>query len=193
VVGNIGSEKRAKYSVVGSAVNFTGRMESYSVGGQVLISSSTYDRVRDLVEVQGTMQVQMKGVPLPATLYDVQGVGGPQAIRLKARSDTLIALSAPLNVQVFLIKDKIVRGAAGRAWITHLCDTSAKITLEGELQEWDDVRIHLLDEHDALTGKMYGKVTAVRPLGDALHEADVRFTSVSQDAYDVIRRIEKSP
>ncbi|MEJ2672375.1 MAG: adenylate/guanylate cyclase domain-containing protein, partial [Deltaproteobacteria bacterium] len=50
LVGNIGSEKRTKYGVVGSAVNFTGRMESYSVGGQVLISGSTYEQVRDLIE-----------------------------------------------------------------------------------------------------------------------------------------------
>ncbi|HZE22327.1 MAG TPA: adenylate/guanylate cyclase domain-containing protein, partial [Desulfobaccales bacterium] len=85
VVGNIGSEKRAKYSVVGSQVNFTSRMESYSVGGQVLISASTYERVRDLVELQGTMEVQMKGVPQPATLYDIRGMGGPYNIRLRER------------------------------------------------------------------------------------------------------------
>ena len=39
VVGNIGSERRTKYGIVGAQVNFTGRMESYSVGGQVLIKS----------------------------------------------------------------------------------------------------------------------------------------------------------
>ena len=49
-----------------------------------------------------------------------------------------------------------------------------------------------LDEHDAETGKMYGKVTAVRPLDDNLKEADIRFTSVSQDVYRIIRQIEKS-
>jgi hypothetical protein len=193
VVGNIGSEKRAKYSVVGSQVNFTGRMESYSVGGQVLVSASTYERVRDLVEVQGTMQVQMKGVPLPATLYDIRGMSGPYNVRLKERRDILIALGTPINIQVFLIKDKIIRDAAGRAWITHLCDTSAQITLEGELRQWDDVRLHLLEAGGEEGGKMYGKVTAVRPLGDNLKEADIRFTSVSQDVYQIIRQIEKTP
>jgi class 3 adenylate cyclase len=37
VVGNIGSEKRAKYGAVGSHVNLTARIESYTCGGQVLI------------------------------------------------------------------------------------------------------------------------------------------------------------
>jgi hypothetical protein len=190
VVGNIGSEKRAKYSVVGSQVNFTGRMESYSVGGQVLISAATYGRVQDLVEVQGAMQVQMKGVPLPATLYDIRGMRGPHDLRLKERRDELIALEKPIDLRVFLIKEKIVRGAGGRAWITHLCDTSAQITLEGDLQAWDDVRLHLLGEGEAEIGKMYGKITAVRPLSGPLKEADVRFTSVSQEVYRIIREIE---
>jgi class 3 adenylate cyclase/HAMP domain-containing protein len=191
VVGNIGSEKRAKYSVVGSQVNFTGRMESYSVGGQVLISASTYDRVRDLVEVQGTMQVQMKGMPLAATLYDIRGMSGPYDFHLKARRDDLIALATPVNVEVFTIKEKIIRGTSGRAWITHLCDTSAQITLEGDLRRWDDVRLHLLGAGDAVIGKIYGKVTAVRPQGDTLKEADIRFTSVSQDVYRIIQQVER--
>jgi class 3 adenylate cyclase/HAMP domain-containing protein len=193
VVGNIGSEKRAKYSVVGSQVNFTGRMESYSVGGQVLISASTYERVRDLVEVQRTMEVQMKGVPLPATLYDIRGIHGPYDIHLKARRDVLIALTTPINVQVFIIKEKIIRGAPGRAWMTHLCDTSAQITLEGDLRAWDDVRLHLLDESGEVTGKIYGKITAVRPLGETLKEADIRFTSVSQEGYRIIQQLENVP
>ena len=51
VVGNIGSERRTKYSVVGAHVNFTSRIESFALGGQVLISAATYNRVKDLVEV----------------------------------------------------------------------------------------------------------------------------------------------
>ena len=41
VVGNIGSEQRAKYAVVGSAVNIASRVESATVGGQVLLTART--------------------------------------------------------------------------------------------------------------------------------------------------------
>ena len=41
IVGNIGSEKRTKYGVVGSHVNLCGRIESYTTGGQILISPQT--------------------------------------------------------------------------------------------------------------------------------------------------------
>ena len=37
IVGNIGSQKHIKYGVVGSHVNLTARIESNTVGGQVLI------------------------------------------------------------------------------------------------------------------------------------------------------------
>ena len=45
VVGNIGSERRAKFGVIGSGVNATGRIESYATGGQVLASQSVVDEV----------------------------------------------------------------------------------------------------------------------------------------------------
>src|SRR6185369_15972615 len=51
VVGNIGSDRRAKYGVVGPPVNIAGRIESYSVGGQVLISGETLAAAGDQVIV----------------------------------------------------------------------------------------------------------------------------------------------
>jgi PAS domain S-box-containing protein len=41
VAGNIGSEMRAKYGIVGSAVNLVTRIESFTDGGQILCSGDT--------------------------------------------------------------------------------------------------------------------------------------------------------
>jgi adenylate cyclase len=39
VVGNVGSPERMKYGVVGSHVNLTSRIQSYTTGGQILVSA----------------------------------------------------------------------------------------------------------------------------------------------------------
>jgi class 3 adenylate cyclase/HAMP domain-containing protein len=189
VVGNIGSEKRMKYSVVGAHVNFTGRMESYTVGGQVLVSPNTYERVKDLVEVGNTLEVQMKGVPQPATLYDVRGITGTYQVRLKARREDLVALSEQMPVHLYRISDKIIRGVVKEAWITHLCDTAAQVAFAGELKKWEDVRLHLLDAQQAeIPGKIYGKVTGVERAAGQRRQATVHFTSVSPEIFRIIRQ-----
>src|SRR4030042_2014504 len=99
-----------KYSVVGAHVNFTGRMESYTVGGQVLVSPSTYQRVKDRVEVRDTLKVQMKGVPRPATLYDVRGITGPYEVHLKDRRERLVELPQKMMGRPHRLTGKIVRG-----------------------------------------------------------------------------------
>jgi class 3 adenylate cyclase len=63
VVGNIGSEQRAKYAVVGSAVNVAARVEGATVGGQVFITTATYEQIRDVAEVAEPVAIQMKGSP----------------------------------------------------------------------------------------------------------------------------------
>lgn len=76
VIGNIGSEKRATYGAVGTPINAAFRIESFTVGGQVLISPTTHAKVESLVKLRGTKVVQFKGLDQPVYLYDVAGLGG---------------------------------------------------------------------------------------------------------------------
>ena len=194
VVGNIGSEKRTKYSVVGADVNFTGRIEAFALGGQVLISASTYERVKDLVTVGDVLEAEMKGVSGKATLYEVLGLGPPYNLKLKAKSEILVLLPAGVPVHLYRLSDKIVTGTMENAWVTHLGETSALVTFKGELAAWEDVRLHLLAASgEELPGKIYGKVTAVKPAADNLQEAAIRFTSVPGPLAQTIRQFMGSP
>ena len=87
VVGNIGSKKRMKYGVVGSNVNLTARIESYTVGGQIFISENTLNASGDIVRVDNAMQVSPKGVKEPLTIYEVGGIAGDYQLFLPPKPE----------------------------------------------------------------------------------------------------------
>ena len=96
VVGNIGSEQRAKYAVVGSAVNVAARVEGATVGGQVFITTATYEQIRDVAEVAEPVAIQMKGLTEALLLYDLRGLGGrfapaPRGVGPRRRRERLAA------------------------------------------------------------------------------------------------------
>jgi class 3 adenylate cyclase len=62
VVGNIGSTKRSKYAVVGSTVNLTARIESFTVGGQVLASPTLINAAGGGLILGDEVKVHAKGM-----------------------------------------------------------------------------------------------------------------------------------
>lgn len=82
VVGNIGSERRMKYGVVGSEVNLTARIESFTLPGQILISGSTLERLSGRARVDGRLRVKVKGLEHAVSIYEVGGIGEPYNLEL---------------------------------------------------------------------------------------------------------------
>jgi len=73
VVGNIGSEVRAKYGIVGPAVNITNRIQAESKGGQILVSESVYSYLEQDLRVKSSFEVVLKGVKDRVTLFEIDG------------------------------------------------------------------------------------------------------------------------
>lgn len=74
VVGNVGSESRAKYGIVGAAVNLTHRLQAQAHGGEVVISEAVHRQMPKGLEIQRTFHAHLKGIQEVMTLYVVQGV-----------------------------------------------------------------------------------------------------------------------
>ena len=71
IVGNIGSAKRMKYGVVGHHVNFTSRIESYTEGGQILVSDRTRQLGSESIAYGQSLRVRPKGWDEDVTLHHV--------------------------------------------------------------------------------------------------------------------------
>lgn len=99
VMGNIGSEKRTKYSVIGSPVNLTFRIESYTIGGQIFISESTLEEVRQPLRIDSSKAVKPKGVKRPITIYEVGGIGGEYNLFLPKEEEVFFPLPKEIRLQ----------------------------------------------------------------------------------------------
>jgi len=187
VVGNIGSEKRTKYGAVGSQVNFTGRVESFTVGGQVLISQATYESLSHKIEIRDSLDVEMKGVPGKVKLYDVRGISGAHEAKLPERDEKLVRLTEGVALLIYAIDQKILSGSGRTGVMTHASLMSAKVIFDYAISQWEDVRMLCkIGSSAESNAEIYGKIIAVTAL-DRGSEALVRFTSVSAPAYEMLR------
>ena len=134
IVGNMGAMQRIKYGVVGSAVNLASRLESFTAGGQVLISESTYQAVAPHFELAGPMEAYAKGVEGALRLWEVRGVAQEKDKSLPPTVPGLIRLAAPLPVLVRLITGKRVNPEPYKGGLVQLSSAGAELETELPLE-----------------------------------------------------------
>ena len=77
ILGNIGSQTRMKYDMIGRNVNLASRVQSFSEGGQILATKELLQAAGEgvLINEAGTRSVRPKGIQGEILLYDVTGYG----------------------------------------------------------------------------------------------------------------------
>lgn len=71
VVGNMGSQDRFEYSVIGDTINIASRITSAATGGKVWISEATFRRIENHVKVKSLDELPIRGRKGTVKTYEV--------------------------------------------------------------------------------------------------------------------------
>ncbi len=184
IVGNIGSEKRTHYSAIGHNVNLTYRIESYTIGGQIFISESTFKKLEDIVTIWSEKTVNPKGINQDITIYEVGGIGSKYNLYLHKEDEKFFQLSKEVPLRYAILDEKHVNEQQFEGALVKLSNNGAIIRCEVEKdllpEPLENIRINLIIwQNSSITSEdIYAKVLSQEFDGRSLR---INFTSISVD------------
>ena len=146
VVGNIGSTKRSKYGVVGRTVNLTARIESFTVGGQVLVSPTSINAAGQGLILGDEVEVHAKGMREALGCRELLGHGDHPELWLKEEEPVFTTLDAPLPLLYAILTDKHLDGRMQRATLLSLSQRQAVVEVAGQLSRRTNIMFRLEGE-----------------------------------------------
>ena len=180
VVGNIGSMRRTKYAAVGSNVNLAGRVESFTTGGQLLISDATRARIAAPLQVVGEFKVYPKGAAASLQLYEVAGIGAPHDLALPSRVTPVQPLAQALSIRFTVLEEKFVGRTTHEGRLLAVSESEAALATDVVLAALSNVKLDVAPGEDhGPGGEIYAKVVCGERDGQGT--VRIRFTSVSPD------------
>jgi class 3 adenylate cyclase len=148
IVGNIGSDRVMKYNVIGNSVNLSSRIESYTTGGQVMISEFTYNALQTSVGVVKKTRVTPKGVSNPIYILQINAIGEPFNLSLDNDAVPLKQLDPPVKVHCFHIRDKNIEDRPFEALLTHLSRKEGILSFAGDTDSFtvfEELQLRIYD------------------------------------------------
>ena len=180
IVGNIGSSERLKYGVVGSHVNLTSRIQSFTVGGQILASESTRREVGRMLKIGKQMEVRAKGFEQQIALCEVLGIGGPHKLMLYQSADTLVDMTDPIALTCLILEGELQSEETFRGRFLKLSPKQGEARLEKGVPVLSNLKLRLMGEDgQELAGALFGKVVSTGSGGKS--EVLIHFTSMSRE------------
>jgi adenylate cyclase len=193
IVGNIGSEKRTKYGVMGSQVNLTYRIESYTTAGQIFISEKTRRNAGDSVQLNGQIEVKPKGVQNPITIYDVGGIAGQHNLFLIQEEEVFLPLPEPIATSYAMLFGKHVEDQVYTGHLTHLSAKSALLKSDASEHGFPlpltNLKLNFALDTPELCEDIYAKVVNKPSEHGGFY---IQFTGKSRAIADYLARVYRS-
>ena len=169
-------------------MNLTSRIESYTVGGQILISESTVTACGPILRIDSQLEIMPKGVREPITIYEVGGIGGDYHIFLPAKQPIeLQQLQRPVTVEFTILEGKYAGRERHKGVIRKMADRIAEMQADVSADKLNNLKIWLCDDQNKeISADLYAKVIEV--LSESPPEFRINFTSVPPEADAFFKR-----
>ena len=179
VAGNVGSDLRSKYGVVGHNVNLAGRIESCTVGGQILAAPATVAAASIEILSGDSVPVSLKGMGDALELIEILGVGIPYDLLLTPSADQWQLCSTKMHLNLTLMAGKQTASKQYSVELHARAGEQLRITSGEALPMLADVSI------DGFDVACYAKITAQSP--DLEYQYILTLTSTSSELEQVLK------
>jgi adenylate cyclase len=188
VVGNIGSAKRSKYAVVGQTVNLTSRIESFTVGGQILVSPALMSSVRPGLLLGDTVEVHAKGMSEVLRCRELCGHEEYPDLELDQREPMCQPLAEPHPLQYVRLSGKQIKEEMKPATLVGLSHRRGVLKTCEQIEPFTNLMIRLSPVgNDNQILELYAKVISKIVASD--HRYLVHFTSIPPETHVCLRKL----
>ena len=140
-VGWIGSDERMKYDALGTTINIASRIESYSTGGQIIVSDSFMNTAEVKLEVANKYEVLPKGSYEKMVLYCIKGIGKPYNLHCRLADEIPKKLEIPKMIRFRIVENKQCGEPEYAGLIVSASSTSAMMITNCPLKLFDNLRV----------------------------------------------------
>jgi adenylate cyclase len=187
VVGNIGSTKRSKYGVVGRTVNLTARIESFTVGGQVLVSPTVINAAGGGLILGDEIKVHAKGMREALTCRELLGHDDHPGLQLQEEVESFTTLADPIPFSYMSLTDKHLDEKMHPGTLLSLSTRRAIVEVTWPLASYANILLRLEAEAGDAESEVYAKV--IQPLDGSIRRYLIHFTSVSAAVQGRLQRL----
>jgi class 3 adenylate cyclase len=186
IVGNIGSDIRSKYGIIGIPVNTASRIESITTGGQVFIGEPTYRLVQSGVQVDKPQTVMMKGLKEPLICFPVKSIYSPFQVNLETSEKKSQQIELQLSFTCWQIDGKKIVEPAMAGQTVAVAEDIWQVAVTPPLEPLTDVKLQLNFCAEAHCFEaIYAKVLKTESRGSEVIN-HLRITSIQPDDRTII-------